>query len=101
MTVLPAVHKLCPSYRGYFSSSSFSKLFIASVTLKSLKSQLLLCRPQCDMDAGDGLGFLGGCGLEVGLDAVGDIAGSEVVRFGCDGIRVVLVVICAALGIVL
>ena len=74
------------------------KPFTVSVTLKPPKSQSLACRPQCEVDAGERLPFFGCCGLVVGLDAMGETAGSEMVRFGCEGIWVDVVVIRVGLG---
>ena len=84
---LIAAHQLfvmsCPENYAYFSSSSFKSSLTFSVTLKPPNSQSLPCRPQCEVEAGEGLCFLGSCCLEVGLDAIGETAGSEVVRFAC------------------
>jgi hypothetical protein len=71
----------CPKNYAYFSSSSFKSPLTFSVTLKPPNSQSLPCRPQCEVEAGEGLCFLGSCCLEVGLNAIGESAGSEVVRF--------------------
>jgi hypothetical protein len=67
----------------YFSSSSFKSPLTFSVTLKPPNSQSLPCRPQCEVEAGEGLYFFGSCDREVGLDGIGETAESEVVRFGC------------------
>jgi hypothetical protein len=68
------------------------------VTLKPPKSQSLLCRPQCEVDAGEGLAFFGCDGFEVGLEAMGETAVSEGFRFGCEGMCVDIVVIGVAFG---
>lgn len=60
------------------------KPLTVSVTLKPENSQSVLCLPQCDVDAGERF-FFGGCGRAVGLEAVGEPAGAEGVRFGCEG----------------
>jgi len=84
--------------KAHLSSSSLCmKPFTVSVTLKPPNSQSFACRPQCDVDAGDGL-FFGCCSLAVGLDTIGDTAGSEVVRFGCGGAEIECVMICVVLG---
>ena len=85
---------------AYFSSSSFKSPLTFSVTLKPPNSQSLPRRPQCEVEAGEGLCFLGSCGLEVGLDAIGETAGSEVVRFAC-GVTWVKVVLIRAVLVVL
>ena len=85
---------------AYFSSSSFKSPLTFSVTLKPPNSQSLPCRPQCEVEAGEGLCFLGSCGLEVGLEAIGETAGSEVVRFAC-GVTWVKVVLIRAVLVVL
>ena len=69
------------------------KPFTVSVTLKPPNNQSLLWRPQCDVDAGEFLGFFEGCVFVVGLDRVGDTAESEVTRFGPEGIGIGRVVI--------
>jgi len=71
---------------AYLSSSSFKKFFTFSVTLKPPKSQSLLCRPQCDVDAGEDLPFLGSCSRVAGLIATGETSGSDPVLIACEGL---------------
>jgi hypothetical protein len=91
----------CPVNYAYFSSSSFQNPLTFSVTLTPPNSQSLACRPQCEVEAGEGLYFLGSCGLEVGLDAIGETAGSEGVRFDCGVIWIKVVLGRAVLVVLL
>ena len=90
-TTALALPKSNSKKQAHFSSSSLCmKPLTVSVTLKPWNSQSLACLPQCDVEAGEGL-FFGCGGLVVGLDAMGETAESDVVRFGSGGVCVELV----------